>query len=137
MEIKSGMFDAIDIAVSGLRAHGKHMEVISSNVANARTTNVDNTGRPYRRLDVEFKSIDDGIGEVQIGDIFEDTSPFEKIPASPGDPRADADGNITMPNVSMPAELINLNLASRAYQANAAMLRRYQKMVETSLELIK
>ena len=137
MEIKTSMFDAIDIAVSGLRAYGKHMEVISSNVANARTTNADGTGQPYRRLDVEFKSTAEGIGEVEIGDIFEDMSPFEKIPASPGDPRADADGNITLPNVNMPVELINLNLASRAYQANAAMLRRYQRMVETSLELIK
>ncbi len=137
MEIRSGMFDAIDIAVSGLRAYGKHMEVIGSNVANARTTNVDGTGQPYRRLEVEFKSIEDGIGQVEIGDIFEDMSPFEKVPANPGDPRADSDGNITLPNVNMPMELISLNLASRAYQANAAMLKRYQKMVETSLELLK
>ncbi|MBE0534096.1 MAG: flagellar basal body rod protein FlgC [Phycisphaerae bacterium] len=137
MEIKAKMFDAIDIAVSGLRAYGKHMEVISSNVANARTTNADGTGQPYRRLDVEFKSVEDGVGQVGIGDIFEDMSPFEKFPANPGDPRADAEGNITLPNVNMPMELINLNLASRAYQANAAMLRRYQKMVETSLELLR
>ena len=33
--------------------------------------------------------------------------------------------------------MINLNMASRAYQANAAMIRRYQKMVEASLELLK
>ena len=64
-------------------------------------------------------------------------SPFKKIPASPGDPRADAVGNITLPNVNMPVELINLNQASRAYQANAAMMKRYQKMVESSLELLE
>ena len=136
MEIRGSMFDAIDIAVSGLRAHGKHMEVISSNVANARTTNADGTGKPYRRLDIEFKTADDNQG-VEIEDIFQDMSPFKKIPASPGDPRADADGNITLPNVNMPVELINLNQASRAYQANAAMMKRYQKMVESSLELLK
>ncbi len=136
MEIRGGMFDAIDIAVSGLRAHGKHMEVISSNVANARTTNADGTGMPYRRLDIQFKTADDNQG-VEIEDIFQDMSPFKKIPASPGDPRADADGNITLPNVNMPMELINLNLASRAYQANVAMMKRYQKMVESTLELLK
>lgn len=136
MEIRGSMFDAIDIAVSGLRAHGKHMEVISSNVANARTTNADGTGKPYRRLDIQFKTADDNQG-VEIEDIFQDMSPFKKIPASPGDPRADADGNITLPNVNMPMELINLNLASRAYQANAAMMKRYQKMVESTLELLK
>jgi len=137
MEIKGSMFDAIDIAISGLRAYSKHMEVISSNVANAKTTNADGTGRPYRRLDVEFATSDDGVGGVRIADIFEDMSPFEKVPASPGDPRADADGYILRPNVNMATELINLNLASRAYQANAAMLKRYQRMIETSLELLK
>jgi len=32
---------------------------------------------------------------------------------------------------------MNLNVASRAYQANAAVLKRYQRMVETSLELLR
>jgi len=64
-------------------------------------------------------------------------SDFQNVLASPGDQRADADGYISMPNVSLPVELINLNIASRAYQANAAILKRYQKMVESSLELLK
>lgn len=137
MKIDGGMFNAIDIAVSGLRAHGKHMEVIASNVANARTTNADGTGLPYRRLGVEFATSDGEMGGVSIEEIFKDMSPFRKIPGSPGDPRTGPDGNITLPNVSMPTELINLNIASRAYQANAAMLKRYQKMIESSLELLK
>ncbi|HDZ68859.1 MAG TPA: flagellar basal body rod protein FlgC, partial [Phycisphaerales bacterium] len=32
------IFGPVDIAISGLRAQGKQIEVISSNVANARTT---------------------------------------------------------------------------------------------------
>ena len=43
MEIKTNMFDAIDIAVSGLRAYGKHMEVIGP-TSPMRTTNADGTG---------------------------------------------------------------------------------------------
>lgn len=136
MKIDGNLFDAIDIAVSGLRAHGRQMEVISSNVANARTTNVDGTGQPYRRLDVEFAS-DEENGGVRIEDVFQDMSPFKRVPASPGDPRADSEGYISLPNVNMPTELINLNLASRAYEANAAMMKRYQRMIETSLELLK
>jgi flagellar basal body rod protein FlgC len=42
-----------------------------------------------------------------------------------------------MPNVNWPTEMINLNGASRAYQANAAILKRYQTMIESSLELLK
>ena len=41
-------FGPIDIATSGLRAQSKQMEVISSNVANARSTGGVN-GEPYRR----------------------------------------------------------------------------------------
>ena len=136
MEIDGNMFGAIDIAVSGLKAYGKQMEVVSSNIANARTTDAGN-GEPYRRFDAVFKATEDGVSGVEISDLVKDMSNFERILASPGDPRADADGYITMPNVNMPVELINLNIASRAYQANAAILKRYQKMVETSLELLR
>jgi flagellar basal-body rod protein FlgC len=136
MEIDGNMFGAIDIAVSGLKAYGKQMEVVSSNIANARTTDAGN-GEPYRRLDAVFKANEEGVSGVEISDLVKDMSDFQKILASPGDPRADADGYITMPNVNMPVELINLNIASRAYQANAAILKRYQKMVESSLELLR
>ncbi len=136
MEIDGNMFSAIDIAVSGLKAYGKQMEVVASNIANARTTDA-GRGEPYRRLDAIFKAKEDGVSGVEISDLVKDMSDFQRILASPGDPRADADGYITMPNVNMPVELINLNIASRAYQANAAILKRYQKMVETSLELLR
>jgi flagellar basal-body rod protein FlgC len=136
MEIDGNMFGAIDIAVSGLKAYGKQMEVVSSNIANARTTDAGD-GQPYRRLEAIFKATEDGASGVEISELVKDMSDFQKILASPGDPRADADGYISMPNVQLPVELINLNLASRAYQANAAILKRYQKMVESSLELLK
>ncbi len=136
MEIDGNMFGAIDIAVSGLKAYGKQMEVVSSNIANARTTDAGD-GQPYRRLEAIFKATEDGASGVEISELVKDMSDFQKILASPGDPRADADGYISMPNVKLPVELINLNIASRAYQANAAILKRYQKMVESSLELLK
>ena len=55
----------------------------------------------------------------------------------PGNPQADEDGYITMPNVNLPIEMMNLNVASRVYQANIAVLKRYQQMVETTLELLR
>jgi flagellar basal-body rod protein FlgC len=136
MEIDGNMFGTIDIAVSGLKAYGKQMEVVSSNVANARSTDAGD-GQPYRRLEAVFKAREDGISGVKIAELVKDMSDFQKILANPGDPRADEEGFISMPNVNMPAELINLNIASRAYQANAAILKRYQKMVESTLELLK
>ena len=61
---------------------------------------------------------------------------FVKV-LDPGNPRADAQGYVSMPNVDIPTELMNLNIASRAYQANAAVLKRYQMMVDVSLELLR
>ncbi len=55
----------------------------------------------------------------------------------PGHPEADEHGYVTMPNVNLPIEMMNLTIAMRAYQANAAILKRYQTMVETTLELLR
>jgi len=128
-------FGPIDIAVSGMRAHGKHMEVIASNIANSRTANA-GQGQPYRRLEPIFKAEEDGISSVTIDDLVEDTSALQRV-YDPGNPGADASGYITMPNVHLPVEMMNLSLASRVYQANAVILRRYQKLVETTLELLR
>lgn len=134
MEVNNS-FGVVDIAISGLRAQGKRMEVISSNVANARTTDA-GKGEPYRRLEALFKTKGDGISGVSIDEIVQDMSDFHKV-LDPGNPNADEQGYITMPNVNTPIEMMNLTIATRAYQANAAVLKRYQQMVETTLELLR
>jgi flagellar basal-body rod protein FlgC len=134
MEVNN-TFSPVDIATSGLRAHSKQIEVISSNVANARTTDVGN-GKPYRRLEATFKTEDDDIGGVSLDEILTDMSDFHRI-FDPGNPNADEKGYVLMPNVNVPIEMMNLTIATRAYQANAAILKRYQQMVETTLELLK
>ena len=134
MEINN-IFGPIDIAVSGLRAQGKQMEVISSNIANARTTDA-GKGMPYRRLEAVLKTDGDGISGVSLDRIMADMSDFPKV-LDPGNPRADEQGYVAMPNVSLPVEMINLNIATRVYQANAAILKRYQQMVEATLELLR
>lgn len=129
-------FNSIDIAISGMRAQNKSMQVISSNVANARTTDAGN-GQPYRRLEASFRTeADDDISPVALDEVIKDMSNFNRI-INPGHPQADANGYVTMPNVKLPIEMMNLTVASRAYQANVAVLKRYQTMVETTLELLR
>ena len=125
----------IDISISGMRAQNKALEIISSNIANARTTDA-GKGEPYRRLEASFKTQKDEIIGVEIGKITSDKSDFEKI-LDPGNPKADENGYVLMPNVSLPIEMMNMSIASRTYQANAAVLKRYQQMVETTLELLR
>jgi flagellar basal-body rod protein FlgC len=125
----------IDIAVSGMRAQDRHMEVISSNIANARTVD-DGKGQAYRRLETVFRAENEGISSVTVDEVLPDSSPMQQV-FDPGNPRANASGYVTMPNVLLPVEMMNLGIASKAYQANAAVLKRYQKMIETTLELLR
>lgn len=135
MKIDSG-FSTIDIAISGLNAQEKNMNLISSNVANAQTTD-NGSGKPYRRVEAIFKTDgDNGIGGVTVDDFSEDESDFQKL-LKPGHPNADKDGYVSMPNVNLPIEMMNLATATKAYQASAAVLKRYQSMAETTLELLK
>jgi len=134
MEVDTG-FGPIDIAISGLRAQKKNIDLISSNVANAQSTDNGN-GQPYRRLEAVLKTDGDGIGGVSLDEITMDMSDFPRI-LKPGHPDADEQGYVTMPNVKLPVEMMNMNIAARAYQANTAVLKRYQEMVETTLELLK
>jgi flagellar basal-body rod protein FlgC len=129
------VFGPVDIAVSGMRAQAGQMEIVSSNIANART--LDNgQGQPYRRLEMILRAENEGISSVAVDSIIKDMSSLQRV-FDPGNPKADASGYITMPNVQLPVEMMNLTVASRAYQANAAILKRYQKMVETTLELLR
>ncbi len=129
-------FDPIDIAISGIKAQASNIKVISTNVANAQTADNGN-GQPYRRLEAVFRASDEDLGPVSIEELAADMSTgFPKV-LKPGHPMADQDGYVSMPNVSMPMEMMNLNAAARNYQANVAILKRYQQVVESSLQLLK
>jgi len=134
MEVNSS-FGPIDIALSGMRAQNKNIGLISSNVANAQSTD-NGDGSPYRRLEAVFKAAGDEIGGVILDEIAADMSELPRI-LKPGHPDADKQGYVAMPNVDMPIEMVNLTMAARAYQANVAVMKRYQRMVESTLELLR
>ncbi len=125
----------IDIAVSGLRAETTRMNVIAGNIANSNTTKTP-SGEPYRRMEV-ILSTDEGIGGVTVDQIAADMLTNFRRVHQPGHPEADKEGYVMMPNVDLPVEMINMITASRAYQANAAVLKRYEEMVNIAIELLK
>ena len=128
-------FSPIDIATSGMRAQQRNFEIITSNTTNALTTD-GGDGSPYRRLEAIFKSAQGSVGGVEIEGVEEDLSDFQRV-LNPGHPQADNDGYVAMPNVDIPREIANLQIATRAYEANAAILKRYQSMARTTLELLR
>jgi flagellar basal-body rod protein FlgC len=126
----------IDIAVSGLRAESTRMNVITANIANANTTRAAD-GQPYRRQEVVVGSKPGDVRGVSLISISPDlVTQFKKV-HDPGHPDADKDGNVLMPNVDLPTEMIDMVTASRAYQANAVVLKRFQDLSDVTLELLK
>jgi flagellar basal-body rod protein FlgC len=123
----------IDIAISGMQAQNENMSSIFKNVKNSQNTNA-GRGEPYRRVEAQLRAKPGGGVEVQ--EIAEDGSDFLEF-FDPGHPEADAAGYVLMPNINLPQEMINLTLATKAYQANAAILKRYQQTVDTTLELLR
>lgn len=126
----------IDIAVSGLRAQSMRMNVISNNIANANTSRA-GSGQPYRRKQVVLSTLLEGLSGVQIDQVVDDLTTAFKSVYQPGNPYADDNGFLLMPNVELPVEMMNLISASRAYQANTAVLKRYQEMVDVTLQLLR
>ncbi|MBE3070375.1 MAG: flagellar basal body rod protein FlgC [Acidobacteria bacterium] len=126
---------AVDVAVSGLRAQSLRLNLIAGNIANANTTRTD-TGQPFRRRDVVLQTAPGDLGGVTILRITQDASDFRSV-LMKGHPDADANGFVRMPNVDLPVEMTNLITASRAYQANVAVLKRYQDLVEATMELLR
>jgi len=126
----------VDIAISGLRAEALRMNVIAANIANSRTSRTD-AGGPYRRRSVVLSAGGEGLSGVRIERVAPDLSTALKRMYLPGHPDADGQGYVLMPNVELPVEMMNLIAATRAYQANAAVLKRYQEIVELAAELLR
>ena len=124
----------IDIAVSGLRAQNARLNTIGNNIANADTTRGAD-GKPYRRQQIVLST---GAGQqgVRIQQTALDNSDLPRV-YEPGNPDADKDGYVSMPNVQLPVEMMHMVQANQAYQANAAVLKRYLEAMDVTAELLK
>ena len=140
----TSILSAPDISASGLAAERLRMEVIANNIANAHTTR-DVDGGPFRRKEVVFAaafqqatSLADGnrLGGVHVVGIQPDSTELPRI-YRPGHPDADAEGFVTMPNVRVPNEMVDLITASRGYEANLRVLRSFRDMANNTLDLLR
>ena len=139
-----GLMQAFDISVSGINAERLHLEFIASNLANINSTRTI-YGGPYRRRFPVFAEEPLAFGEamrraearlagggVRVVDVAEDMAPFQKV-YNPGHPDADADGFVSLPNVSMSKEMVDLTYASQLYNANITVFNATKKMAQDTL----
>lgn len=145
-------FQNLRISASGLSAERLRMDTISSNIANVDTTK-DANGNPYRRkiavfqenLNQQINSLNTGSDTEQLGDnlegvkavgIVEDQSPLKKV-YDPGNPEADKDGYVTMPNVNILNEMADMISATRSYEANVTAVDSEKSMFNKALDIGK
>jgi len=135
------MFKSMDLSASGLTAQRQRLDVIAENLANINTTRTAQGG-PYKRKSVimearpaeDFDSFLGSPEKVEVVQITEDSKGL--VPDyDPGHPDANKDGTVLYPNVNPVSEMVHLMLASRAYEANVAVLRTGKTMAQKALEI--
>ena len=127
------------IAASGLRAQSDRMRVISENIANADSTAANSQSDPYRRRIPTFRSAFDKelqANVVQLGKVQTDKSDFI-VKNEPGNPAADAAGNVKYPNVNTLIETVDMREAQRSYEANLNVIGATRRMISRTLDLLK
>jgi flagellar basal-body rod protein FlgC len=141
--MSSTLGSAINASASALDAQRVRMEVAISNLANAESTRSAD-GRPYRRREVVLESepfaatLDSPVQAtgVRVSAVLEDQTEFRRR-YEPSHPDADADGNVAVPNVDVPEEMVDMLGAARAYQANLTAISLIRDTIQRALELAK
>ena len=130
---------SIAIAASGLRAQAGRMRVISENIANSDSVAQTPGGDPYRRRVPTFRAeLDRALDArvVSLGPVRNDPSDFQ-IKFQPGNPAADAAGNVKFPNVNPLIEMIDMRDAQRSYEANVNVIGATRRMIARTLDILR
>jgi flagellar basal-body rod protein FlgC len=144
-----GLFDAIGIAGSGLTAQRVRMDVTAENLANADTTKAAN-GQPYQRQEVILRqtgsqgfsgalaqaSQAEQPGGVQVSQIVADATPDQQV-YDPGNPEANAQGYVKLPNVSTVTEMTDLISEQQSYQSDVTAMQTAKSMFSATLGVLK
>ena len=136
-EIKSAGDAAMNIAASALRAQQARMRVIAENMANSDSTSRTPGGDPYRRQVAVFEPVAmDGGQGVKMSRVTNDPSDF-KTEYAPGQPGANAQGYLKLPNVDPLIEAMDMREAQRAYEANLNVIETARSMDSRTLDILK
>jgi flagellar basal-body rod protein FlgC len=143
-----GLWDSLRISSSALAAQRLRMDTVANNVANMNTTHGPDGG-PYRRQTVLFAPqqttpvFGDFLGRasaqqpgagVQVTRIVQDNTPPRRV-YDPGNPDADTQGYVLLPNIDVVTEMTDLVGAQRAYQAAVTVLNATKALATSALNI--
>ena len=136
-------FKIFDIAGSGLSAQSVRLNTVASNLANADSVSGD-PNSVYKARHPVFQAVHAAIGAhapaqqsgaaVRVTGIVESQAP-PTVRNDPGNPLADAQGNVYAPNVNVIEEMTDMISASRAYQNDVEVMSTAKDLMLATLKL--
>jgi len=128
------------IALSGMKAAARRLEVSASNVANVTTTGAlpaaDGTvptGAPHAYAPLELVQTASVGGGTQTS--VATTKPSTVPTSDPQAPFANQNGLVAAPNVDLAREMISQMVAKYSFAANATTMKANDRMTKTLLDI--
>ncbi len=121
-----------------MSAQSQRLNAVASNLANADSV-AGADGKAYRARQVVFEAVPvadgvQGAAGVKVSSVIEDATPPRRI-YDPRHPNADGDGYVSMSNVNVVDEMVNMISASRAYQTNVDVMNTARSLLVKTLSL--
>jgi flagellar basal-body rod protein FlgC len=131
------LFNVFSIASSAVGAQAQRLNTVATNLANSESV-VGPDGKPFQARQVVFETVpvDDaqGAAGVKVARIVEDATPGRRV-HDPEHPLADAEGYVTLPNVNVADEMVNMISAARSYQTNVEVMNTAKTLMLKALTL--
>ena len=150
-----GFFDGYNVSTSGMSAQRTRINVVSANIANAKTTHT-LEGGPYKKQQVVFEDIlvangkktntndvettnnknsDISLRGVGVKSIVQsDAKPIMRY--EPAHPDADEKGYVAYPDINTVVEMVDLIEAMRSYEANVASFNTHKNIDSKTLDIL-
>ncbi|MDY0051376.1 MAG: flagellar basal body rod protein FlgC [Aliarcobacter sp.] len=150
-----GFFDGYNVSTSGMSAQRTRINIVSANIANAKTTHTAEGG-PYKKQQVVFEDIllangkktnsndieatnnlnsDISLRGVGVKSILQsDAKPVMRY--EPAHPDANEQGYVAYPDINPVIEMVDLIEATRSYEANVASFNTHKNIDSKTLDIL-
>ena len=150
-----GFFDGYNVSSSGMSAQRTRINVVSANIANAKTTHTAEGG-PYKKQQVVFEDVllasgkktnsneveatnnsntDIALRGVGVKSIIQsDAKPVMRY--EPAHPDANEQGYVAYPDINPVIEMVDLIEATRSYEANVASFNTLKNIDSKTLDIL-
>ena len=131
------LFGALPIATTGIDAAQQWIDVTGGNIANADDVSPTSEGTyATQYVDaVPIQSTFPGTIGQGVSTSVELGSDEGAIESEPGNPMADAQGDVRVSTVDLGQQMVNLVMAQTSYQANVAVVNQAKTAYQSALTL--